>query len=251
MSYFFPGLWHFAAAMAFSVGFGEISAKLHGTTFSYRPEFLLACLFGSSALFFIPDALAKKGLMKFLHYPLPDWDVLLLGPASHRHWLTHSPFVPLVIFGLSWRHASANPALPDTLWQQIAANAACGFAVGLSSHLFWDGVSSRSAKIVFVPYWWALRPSVSRIYLLSGAAISLLLAFAFASYSAPSESATAYSKSPKPTLSSVISSTRSTYLRLAARLTPFNWLDAKYRETEGTSALQMPKGQERFNARDK
>ena len=124
-------------------------------------------IIASSALFFIPDSLSKKGLLKFLHYPLPDWDVLLLGPASHRHWLTHSPILPAILLGLAWRY----PLLMD---QTLPfATVAIGMCVGLGSHFFWDCVGSRSHKIVFVPYWFALRPTASRIYLLLGAVLSL------------------------------------------------------------------------------
>ena len=200
MSYFFAGLWHLAAAMAFAVGFGALrNGVLSGDIYAplRQPEFIAACVMGSSALFFVPDAMAKKGLWKFLHYPLPDWDVLLLGPASHRHWITHSPVLPLLLLWLSTRVPLANHAM--------AANAVCGLSVGLSSHLFWDCVSSRTHKIVFVPYWLALRPAWSRVYLLGGAMLSLLVAFSFGStaplklplLSLPSISSTRTS-APKP-----------------------------------------------------
>ncbi len=173
MSYFFPGLWHLAAAMAFAFGLGTLGGD--GAAFLGRPAFVIACVLGSSALFFIPDAWAKKGLMKFLHYPLPDWDVLLLGPASHRHWVTHSPLLSLLLLWLGARFSSSHALFASPVF----ADAACGFSIGLSSHLFWDCVSSRSPKIVFVPYWWALRPSLSRLYLLAGALISLFVALWF------------------------------------------------------------------------
>ncbi len=186
MSYFFPGLWHLAAAMAFAFGLSALRGG-DSTSLLSRPEFIVACVLGSSALFFIPDAWAKKGLMKFLHYPLPDWDVLLLGPASHRHWFTHSPILPLALFWLSTRFSFAPHAFAPHAFasHSVWANAACGLSIGLSSHLFWDCVSSRSHKIVFVPYWMALRPALSRIYLLGGALLSLLVALWFGSVSSP------------------------------------------------------------------
>jgi len=166
MSYFFAGLWHFSAAMAFAAAAGVIGHS-DVTFWLRRPEFTLPLLIASSALFFIPDNLAKKGLMKFLHYPLPDWDVLLLGPASHRHWLTHSPLLPGLLSLLAWRY----PLLMDrTLpFHTIAI----GFSIGVGSHLFWDCVGSRTHKIIVVPYWLKLPQAVSRVYLLAGAAISL------------------------------------------------------------------------------
>ncbi len=172
MSYFLPGLWHLAAAMAFAVGLCALRG-VDAVSLWSKPEFVVACVLGSSALFFVPDKWAKKGLLKFLHYPLPDWDVLLLGPASHRNWFTHSPVLPLLLFWLGTRFSIAP--------HSHSANAACGLSIGLSSHLFWDCVSSRTHKIVFVPYWMALRPSLSRIYLLGGAMLSLLVALWFSS----------------------------------------------------------------------
>lgn len=175
MSYLVAGLWHWAAAMLFAAAFGIIS---HGDVrhWLWRPAFSIPLVIASCALFFIPDSLSKKGLLKFLHYPLPDWDVLLLGPASHRHWLTHSPILPAVLLGLAWRY----PLLMDRSLPFSAA--AIGLSIGIGSHLFWDCVSSRSHKIIVVPYWFALRPGLSRIYLLLGAALSLGAALGLSSY---------------------------------------------------------------------
>ena len=166
MSYLVAGLWHWAAAMVFAAAFGIIS---HGDVMLWlrRWEFVVPLVIASCALFFIPDSLSRKGLLKFLHYPLPDWDVLLLGPASHRHWLTHSPILPIILLALAWRY----PLLMD---QALPfGTVAAGFSIGIGSHLFWDCVGSRAHKIIFVPYWFALRPAASRIYLLIGAMLSL------------------------------------------------------------------------------
>lgn len=136
-----------------------------------QPAYLSPLILFSCALFFVPDKWAKKGLFKFLHYPLPDWDVLLLGPASHRHWLSHSALLPLVIFALSQK-------FPLMLHAPFTG-AATGLCVGVGSHLFWDCVGSRGHKIVFVPYWWALREASSRVYLLGGAVLALGVAAYF------------------------------------------------------------------------
>src|SRR4028119_678944 len=137
MSYFIPGLWHFAAAMAFAVALGVIDGG-DATLWLRRLEFAVPLVIASSALFWVPENLARKGLMKFLHYPLPDWDVLLLGPASHRHWLTHSPFLPFLLLGLTSRYPLLlNPSLPFVA-------AAAGLSIGTGSHLFWDCVGSRT-----------------------------------------------------------------------------------------------------------
>lgn len=172
MSYLVAGSWHFAAAMAFAAALGVVQGgdPLHWLR---QPEFVATLLLGSSALFFIPDKWAKKGLLKFLHYPLPDWDVLLLGPASHRNWLTHSPLLPLAL-------VAATVKLPWTLQSSdVVAHALVGLTSGIGSHLFWDCVGSRSHKIIVVPYWFGLRPAVSRVYLLAGAALSLAAALHF------------------------------------------------------------------------
>ncbi len=154
MSYFGAGLWHFAAALAFGAGVGVIAGgdPLHWLR---QPLFTLFLMVSSSAFFFVPDFLAKHGAMKFLHYPLPDWDVLLLAylawrePQFYAHYLALTPV-------------------------------AVGLCVGISSHLFWDCVGSRSHKIIVVPHWFALREATSRFYLLLGAAISLLAALRLA-----------------------------------------------------------------------
>lgn len=166
MSYFFSGLWHFACAMAWACALGAIGGD-DALLWLRHLEFSVPLVVSSSALFFIPEAWAKKGLLKFLHYPLPDWDVLLLGPASHRNWLFHSPLLPALLVALAWRYPILLDAnLPFTL-------VASGFCVGIGSHLFWDCVGSRSHKIVVVPYWFALREAASRVYLLAGAALCL------------------------------------------------------------------------------
>jgi hypothetical protein len=172
MGYFGAGLWHFAAAMAFA---GALGVLHNGDVAVWlrNPFFTVPLLLSSSALFFIPDRWAKKGLSKFLHYPLPDWDVLLLGPASHRNWLTHSPIIAALLLWASLR-------FPWLHQQSTFIGFAVGLCAGIGSHLFWDCVGSRSHKIVFVPYWVALRPALARVYLLAGAAISFAVALRLA-----------------------------------------------------------------------
>lgn len=170
MSYFIPGLWHFAAALSWAVALGTLG---NGDALFWlrQPAFSVALLLGSSALFFVPDAWAKKGLLKFLHYPLPDWDVLFLGPASHRNWFTHSPILPVLAVALAWKF----PFLLQTDFTRAAA----GLGVGIGSHLFWDCVGSRTHRIIVVPYWYSMRAAMSRFWLLSGAAICLVAAARF------------------------------------------------------------------------
>ncbi|HEX8552744.1 MAG TPA: SMP-30/gluconolactonase/LRE family protein [Abditibacteriaceae bacterium] len=171
MSYFFPGLWHFAAALAFAAALGEVGSG-DALFWLRQPLFSIALVLGSSALFFVPDAWSKKGLLKFLHYPLPDWDVLLLGPASHRNWLTHSPILPALCCALVWK-------FPQLMNTSYFAHAAAGLSVGVASHLFWDCVGSRSHSIVVVPYWTKMRAATSRLWLLAGAATCLGIAARF------------------------------------------------------------------------
>lgn len=173
MTYFLAGTWHFAVAMAFAVALGIIQ---HGDAllWLHRPAFDLPLMVSSSALFFMPDAWSKKGLWKFLHYPLPDWDVLLLGPASHRNFLTHSSLLPILLTATTvWLPSLLDPTRP---WATLAL----GLCVGIGSHLFWDCVGSRTHKIIVVPYWFSLREAASRVYLLTGAALSLGAALHFA-----------------------------------------------------------------------
>ncbi len=154
--------------MAFAVAFG-VWTHAEPTFFLRQPAFLAPLLLSSSALFFVPDKWAKKGALKFLHYPWPDWDVLLLGPASHRNWLTHSPLLPALLLGAAWK------------WPVLAgftgfAPLLLGLSLGTASHLFWDCVGSERHKIVVVPYWFALREAPSRLWLLGGAAACLCIA---------------------------------------------------------------------------
>lgn len=170
MSYFFPGLWHFGAALLWALGLGVLT-RGQMTWWLWRLEFLIPFMISSSALFWIPDSYARRGLMKFLHYPLPDWDVLFLSPASHRHWIFHSAMLPILSAAILWNY----PVLLDAKHLSVRW-VAIGLSTGLGSHLFWDCVGSRSHKIVIFPHVWHLRAAASRSWLLFGAAASLAVA---------------------------------------------------------------------------
>lgn len=172
MRYLLPGLWHFAAALAFAASFG-VFQRNDIAFWLEQPIFTVALIVCSSALFFVPDRWAKKGILKFLHYPLPDWDVLFLGPASHRNWFTHSPFLPILCLGALWKW----PFSANTYGVLAGAMGVC---IGVGSHLFWDCVGSERHKIIVVPHWIHLREVASRLYLLLGAFISLAVAGAIA-----------------------------------------------------------------------
>lgn len=159
--------------MAFAATFGIFKGGDY-TYYLQDPAFTIALIVTSSACFFIPEKYAKKGALKFLHYPLPDWDVLFLGPASHRNWLTHSPVLPLLLLATVWK------------WPNLAGFPAfeswcVGSCIGTGAHLFWDCVGSQRHKIVVVPYWFAMREAPSRLWLLAGASLSLWIGGAFAS----------------------------------------------------------------------
>ncbi|PQV64950.1 hypothetical protein B1R32_103218 [Abditibacterium utsteinense] len=159
--------------MAFAVAFG-VFVHADATFYLGQIAFVVPLVLCSSALFFVPDRWAKKGALKFLHYPLPDWDVLLLGVASHRNWISHSPLLPAALMGAAWKW----PVLASFGWFSALLLGSC---LGIGSHLFWDCVGSARHKIVVVPYWFALREAPSRLWLLSGAAICLCIAWAWES----------------------------------------------------------------------
>ena len=174
MSYFFSGLWHFIIALVSSLVLGLLTSE-NPLLWLSRLEFVIPAMLGSCALFWIPDGLSKKGFMKFLHYPLPDWDVLLLSFASHRHWIAHSPILPMICFFVLWNYPHlAQERLP---FRSITV----GLGVGVGSHLLWDCIGSRRHRIVIFPQWWALRESASLLYLLTGAAAAVVIAHWFAS----------------------------------------------------------------------
>lgn len=174
MSYFFSGLWHFIIALVSSLALGLLTSE-NPLLWLSRLEFVIPAMLGSCALFWIPDGLSKKGFMKFLHYPLPDWDVLLLSFASHRHWITHSPILPMICFFVLWNY-------PHLAQEQLPFRSiTVGLGVGVGSHLLWDCIGSRRHRIVIFPHWWALRESASRLYLLTGAAAAFVIALWFAS----------------------------------------------------------------------
>ena len=173
MSYFFAGLWHFVVALIWAMTLG-ILTEGKPLLWLTRMEFVIPAILASSSLFWIPDGLAKKGIMKFLHYPLPDWDVLLLSQASHRHWITHSAILPIICFFVLWNFPFLAKEYFPYRWLTI------GLSIGIGSHLFWDCIGSRTHRIIIFPHWWALRSSASRLYLLTGSAVGFVIALWFA-----------------------------------------------------------------------
>src|ERR1051325_9910755 len=108
-SYFWNGCQHFL----FALGCTFALRNLLGVNFLKSVPFLLALILGSSALFFLPTHIAAHSswldyLYQFSHYPLPDWDILLIGMRWHRFFLSRSLIVPLLLL-LSTRRMRLPP----------------------------------------------------------------------------------------------------------------------------------------------
>lgn len=138
--YFLNGLQHFFVGLVLAFAYFKIQRK----RIPSDPGFWIGITITSSALFFLPTHLHFLGgqldfIYQFLHYPVSDWDLLVLGGQWHRSFITHS-----ITIGL--------PAFVGGRWQPPVF--ALGFILGLSSHLLWDGVSgSMMTKVVFIPGW--------------------------------------------------------------------------------------------------
>lgn len=136
-SYFPDGFRHFLTALVFFAAYRRIAGARGEAGFA----FWAGLVAGSSALFFLPNVrvgLPVLGaLYPFLHFPLPDWDILLLGMDWHRSVFTHSLLAPVVV------------AFPLTL-ARPSRPAAAGLLVGAASHLVHDAVtaSARTAIIL-------------------------------------------------------------------------------------------------------
>jgi hypothetical protein len=98
---------------------------------------------GSSALFFLPPHInyyfrpVSQRLWLFLRYPLPDWDILILGMPWHRYFIFHSLILPLILF---WQFTLKKSSISFVT----------GLFLGISSHLVWDALScSMITPVVF------------------------------------------------------------------------------------------------------
>jgi hypothetical protein len=135
--YFWNGFWHLIAAILFTLLFDRLTRKNN----LKNVHFLIGLIFTSSAIFFIPLhiplPLVDK-LYQFIHYPLPDWDILLLGMNWHRFFFTHSLLIPLIMMGY----------IKKSKYNLLIS----GISIGLSSHLIWDCITgSMMTAIVFIP----------------------------------------------------------------------------------------------------
>lgn len=150
--YFWDGFSHFLCGLVFMAVF----IKLRAGREDFSPLLVLGLVVGSSSLFFLPNKLpflVQSGnyWYQFFHYPVSDWDILLLGGRWHRFFITHSVFIPLFLSPLA-----RNRRLSLLL---------LGFTVGVASHLAWDAYASANPLVVFYPHFLFLRGMFAKIWL--------------------------------------------------------------------------------------
>jgi hypothetical protein len=137
-NYFWDGFRHAVFGGCFALVFNQLSRQHFR-----KPEYLVGLVVGSSALFFLPSHITRHSSLidwfyQFLHYPLPDWDILLLGIDWHRFFVTHSLIIPGVL-------------LVMFLHKPAAYRFGVGLCIGLSSHLVWDALTcSLYTPVVFL-----------------------------------------------------------------------------------------------------
>lgn len=138
-AYFGNGFEHALAGGGFALLFYHITKSGYHKHWDYW----LALAMSSSALFFVPAHIGRYGfwldrLYQFTHYPLADWDILILGIEWHRFFITHSLLIPLL-------------ALVVFLHQPVGYRVGLGLCVGQSSHLVWDAITcSLRTPVIFV-----------------------------------------------------------------------------------------------------
>lgn len=144
LGYFWNGFQHAAFALLCVGIFYRLCPNL-----PYKNiVFWLGIIISSSAFFFLPSHIGKPGsfidwLYQFLHYPLPDWDILIFSMSWHRFFITHSALLPILLL-----------VSKKTTIQSVSIEALIiGIVIGLASHLLWDGITgSLSTPIVVIPY---------------------------------------------------------------------------------------------------
>lgn len=130
--------------------------------------FWLGITVSSSALFFLPSHIRKPGsfidwLYQFLHYPLPDWDILIFNMSWHRFFVTHSALFPMLL--LVNKKITVQPFEPLVI----------GIVIGLASHLLWDGITGGlSTPIVFIPYLFSIAKYWAKIWLIANGLLLFL-----------------------------------------------------------------------------
>ncbi|MBD3307164.1 hypothetical protein GF339_12105 [candidate division KSB3 bacterium] len=180
-SYFWNGLQHAVFGGCLALLFQKISHA----PYVKKPEFLVGLIASSSALFFLPTHIAHPRspldwFYQFLHYPLSDWDILLLSLDWHRFFLTHSLLIPAIL-------------LIMLLHKPSGYRLGMGVAVGLSSHLIWDALTcSLRTPVVFITHWLEIRGYWGKGWLLING--MLLFWFAWFLHRKTHESSTALHK---------------------------------------------------------
>ena len=175
-AYFWNGCEHAAAGVGFVLLFRHITrSAVHK-----HWEYWLAALMSSSAGFFLPAHIGRRGalldrLYQFTHYPLADWDILLLGLDWHRFFISHSLLIPLAVL-VVFLHADAGYRV------------GLGLCVGHGSHLVWDAITcSLRTPVIFVTTWLEIRGYPAKGWLL----INGVLLFGFAVFVARKSAKTA------------------------------------------------------------
>ncbi len=165
--YFWNGFQHAGFALFCVLVFYFLSIKLP----CKRISFWIALIFSSSALFFLPSHIGKYGslidwLYQFLHYPLPDWDILIFNMSWHRFFITHSALFPILLVLWTW---SKRPTLRPLI---------LGVSIGFASHLVWDAItSSLLTPIVFIPYLFSIVGYWAKAWLISNGLLLFLSSY--------------------------------------------------------------------------
>lgn len=139
-NYFWNGLEHFIIAIIFAFIYDKLTYKKNLKKIS----FLIGLTVTSSAIFFLPLHISSYGSFldktyQYLHYPIPDWDILILGMNWHRFFISHSLLLFLLLILLVKKPEPA--CIPLII----------GIGIGFSSHLIWDGIScSMKTPVVFI-----------------------------------------------------------------------------------------------------
>lgn len=162
--YFWNGFQHAVFAVLFAIVFFRLIRYRN----AYNFGFWIGLIMSSSALFFLPAHIGAFGswfdwFYQFLHYPLADWDILILGMSWHRFFLTHSLIIPVILM----ISCSSQPKLYGLVW---------GIGIGLSSHLIWDAITgSMWTPIVFLSTTLQIRGSEAKSWLILNGVMLFLL----------------------------------------------------------------------------
>lgn len=168
-SYFWNGFQHLAFAIFCVLLFYCSSKKLPHN----KITFWIGIIFTSSSLFFLPSHIGKYGSFidwayQFLHYPLPDWDILLFNMNWHRFFISHSALLPILLFAWLWNKNFGISLRPLII----------GVSIGLGSHLIWDAITgSLLTPIVFIPYLFSITGYLAKCWLIFNGLLLFLAAY--------------------------------------------------------------------------